>query len=98
MEDWEAYLPDPGHTRGRLTLYKQSLHVYWGMKRLLAKALEQVAMDMVELAQVAMKKEMQNLQVTLMMQDRKMDVILKYLQARGPGVKTEKEANLEAHN
>lgn len=28
MEDWEQYLPDPGHTRGRMSLYKQSLHVY----------------------------------------------------------------------
>lgn len=27
MADWETYLPDPGHTRGRMSLYKQSLHV-----------------------------------------------------------------------
>jgi len=51
MEDWEYLLPDPGNTRGRMTLYKQALHVYWVMKRLLAKAMEQVAMEMAELAQ-----------------------------------------------
>lgn len=28
MEDWEYLLLDPGNTRGRMTLYKQALHVY----------------------------------------------------------------------
>ena len=46
MEDWEYLLLDPGNTRGRMSLYKQALHVYWVMKRLLAKAMEQVAMEM----------------------------------------------------
>jgi len=32
MEDWEYLLPDPGNTRGHMSLYKQALHVYWVMK------------------------------------------------------------------
>jgi len=77
MEDWECLLPDPGYTRGRMSLYKQSLHVYWGMKRLLAKAMEQVAMEMAELSQGirTLKKELKNIQITLLMQDKKMDDI-----------------------
>lgn len=63
IEDWERFLPDPGHTRGRMSLYKHSLHVYWGMKRLLAKTMKQVAMEMVELAQgiPTLKRELRNL-------------------------------------
>lgn len=81
MEDWVYLLPDPGHTRGRMTLYKQSLHVYWVMKRLLAKAMEQVAMEMVELSQgiPTLKKELKNIQITLLMQDRRMDEIQQQL-------------------
>lgn len=40
MEDWGNLIPDLGNTRGRLSLYKQALHVYWVLKRLLAKAME----------------------------------------------------------
>ena len=40
MADWEFLLHDLGHTRGRMSLFKQSLHIYWVMKRLMAKALE----------------------------------------------------------
>lgn len=77
MEDWEYLLPDPGNTKGRMCLYKQALHVYWVMKRLLAKAMEQVAMEMAELAQGIpnLKREMNNLQITLMMQDDRLDEI-----------------------
>lgn len=66
MEDWEYLLPDPGNTRGRMTLYKQSLHIYWVMKRLFAKAMEQVAMEMAELSQGIpnLKKELTNIQIT----------------------------------
>lgn len=93
LDDWEQYLPDPGHTRGRMSLYKQSLHVYWGMKRLLAKAMEQVALEMAELIQgiPTMKKELKNIQIILMMQEKKMDDIVQLLQAGGLGVKLEKE-------
>lgn len=76
LEDWEYLLPDPGNTRGRMTLYKQTLHVYWIMKRLLAKAMEQVAMEMAELSQgIPNLKELRNIQITLFMQDKKMDEI-----------------------
>lgn len=34
-----------------MSLYEQALHVYWVIKRLLEKAMEQVAMEMAELAQ-----------------------------------------------
>lgn len=50
MEDWGNLIPDPGNTRGRMSLYKQALHVYWVLKRLRAKAMEQVAMEMIEMA------------------------------------------------
>lgn len=46
MEEWGDLISDPGNTKGRMTLYKKTLHVYWVLKRLLAKALEQVAGEM----------------------------------------------------
>jgi len=69
MKDWEYLLSDPGNTRGHMTLYKQTLHVYWIMKRLLAKEMEQVAMEMAELSQGIpnLKKELQNIQITMLM-------------------------------
>lgn len=75
MEDWVYLLLDPGNTRGRMTLYKQALHVYWFMKRLLAKPMEQVAMEMAELSQGIpnLKKELKNIQITLLMQDPQED-------------------------
>ena len=93
MEDWEYLFPDPGNTRGRMSLYKQSLHVYWVMKGLLAKAMEQVAMEMAELAQGIpnLKREMNNLQITLMMQDGKLDEIQQQLE------KLTQEAKEEEH-
>jgi len=93
MEDWEYILPDPGNTRGRMNLYKQALHVYWVMKRILAKAIEQVAMDMAELSQGIpnLKKELQNIQVTLIMQDKKLDEIQQQIKERNLGIKKEEE-------
>ena len=86
MEDWEYLLPDLGNTRGRMSLYKHALHVYWVMKRLLAKAMEQVAMEMAELAQGIpnLKKEINNLQITIMMQDGKLDEIQQQLKKLTP--------------
>lgn len=82
MEDWEYLLPDLGNTRGRMPLYKQALHVYWVMKRLLAKAMEQVAMEMAELSQGIsnLKRELNKLQITIMMQDGKLDEIQQQIQ------------------
>jgi len=93
MEDWEYLLPDPGNTRGRMTLYKQALHVYWVMKRLLAKAMEQVAMEMAELSQGIpnLKKELQNIQVTLIMQDKKLEELQQQIKESNPGIKKEEE-------
>lgn len=61
------------------------------MKRLLAKAMEQVAMEMEKLSQGIpnLKKELQNIQITLFMQDNKMDEIQQQLQASGSGIKKE---------
>lgn len=61
------------------------------MKRLLAKAMEQVAMEMAELAQGIpnMKKEMQNIQVTLIMQDNKLEEIKQLIRETNSGMKEE---------
>lgn len=100
MEDWEYLLPDPGNTCGRMTLYKQTLHVYWVMKRLLAKAMEQVAMEMAKLSQGIsnLKKELGNIQVTLFMHDKKMDEIQQQLKASGSGIKKETEQQAGTEN
>jgi len=93
MEDWEYLLPDPGNTRGRMTLYKQALHVYWVMKRLLPKAMEQVAMEMAKLSQgiLNLKKELNKLQITIMMQDDKLDEIQQQIQKITQKVKVEQQ-------
>lgn len=39
-KEWAEMVRDPRNTRGRLTLYRQSLHIYWALKCLLAKAME----------------------------------------------------------
>lgn len=77
MEEWGDIIPNPRNTRGRMTRYKQALHVYQVLKRLLGRALEQVAGKMAELAQDMpnMKKEMKNLQITMIMQDSKLEKI-----------------------
>ena len=49
-EEWAKMIRDPGNTQGRLTLYRQSLHIYWVLKRILAKVFEQVVKEMVEIA------------------------------------------------
>lgn len=63
MEEWSTLLLDPSNTRGRLTLYKQALHMYWVLKHLLAKVMEQVAIEMMEITheEPEMKKEVANL-------------------------------------
>lgn len=99
MEEWITLMLDPGHTRGRMTLYKQSLHLYWVMKRLMAKALEQVAMEMAKMAQGIpnLKKELKNIVITLLMQDKRLEDLQKQLKASGVLVKKEKtqQANPE---
>jgi len=91
-------MPDPGHTRGRMTLYKQSLHLYWVMKRLMAKSMEQVALEMVELSQgiPKLKKEMRNILITLLMQDKRLEDLQKQLEANGLVVRKEKKQHEDA--
>lgn len=93
MEDWENYIPDPGHTRGRMTLYKQSIHVYSGVKRLLAKAMEQVATEMAEMIQGSstLRKDLENIQQNQIILDKKMDRIIQWLQQSGLMMKQEKD-------
>lgn len=86
LEEWGDIVPDLGHTRGTMTLYRQALHVYWVMKHLLAKALEQVAGEMEEMAQGMpnIKKEMKSLQIIMIMQDSKLDEIQRSLMKLSP--------------
>jgi len=77
MEEWEYLVQDPGNTRGRMTLFKQFLHIYWVMKRLLEKALEQAAIEMAELAQGVpnLRRDLRIIQITLEMEDKKLEEI-----------------------
>lgn len=77
MEEWNTLLPDPGNTRGSLSLYKRTLHMYWVVKHLLAKAMEQVAEEMMEMVQgpLNLKREMNNLQFMIQKQDSRMEEI-----------------------
>jgi len=63
------------------------------MKRLLAKAMEQVAMEMAELSQGIpnLKKELQNIQITMIMQDKKLDEIQQQIEKINLGTKKEDE-------
>lgn len=76
-----------------MTLYKQSLHLYWVMKRLMAKAMEQIAMEMAELSQGIpnLKKELKNIVITLLMQDKRLEDLQQQLEASGVLVKKEKK-------
>lgn len=98
MEDWMHLMPDPGHTRGQMTLYKQSLHLYWVMKRLMAKAMEQIALEMVELSQGIpnLKKELKNILITLLMQDKRLEDLQQQLEANGLVIKKEQEQQEDA--
>lgn len=73
-EKWAAIVSDPGNTRGRQTLYRRSLHIYWVLKSLLAKALEQVAKEMAEIANGIpnVQKEMKNFQTIMINQNNKL--------------------------
>jgi len=81
MEELEFLLHDPGHTRGRMSLIKQSLHIYWVMKGLLAKAMEHVAKEMVELAlgDQTIRRELSYLRIAMTKQEEQLDVIQQML-------------------
>lgn len=67
------------------------------MKRLLAKSMEQVAMEMAELSQGIpnLREELRKIQVTLYMHDKKMDAIQEQLKDNSLGVKKEMEHQLD---
>ena len=83
MEDWELLVHNPGNTRGRMSLFKQSLHMYWVMKRLLAKALEQVASEMAEMTQGIpnLRRNLRVLQISMDMQGKQLEEIQQMLKA-----------------
>lgn len=91
MEEWRDLIRDLGNTRGIMTLYKQALHVYWVLKHLLAKAVDQVAGEMAKLPQgmPSMKKEMKNLQIIMIMQDSNLKVIQQQLKKLTPVARDE---------
>ena len=76
-KEWAAMVSDPGNTRGRQTLYRRSLHIYWILKSLLEKALEQVAKEMAEIANGMpnLQKEMKNFQAIMINQNNKLEEI-----------------------
>lgn len=98
MEDWEFLLPDSGNTRSRMTLFKQAIHVYWVMKQLLAKALEQAATEMVELAQGVpnLRRELRIMHITLEMQDKKLEEIQAMIKEGHLGANREADQQLAA--
>lgn len=58
-EEWKDLILDPGQTRGRLTQFKRTRFMYWSMKSILRKALEQISMNLVALAQDFSKYRME---------------------------------------
>ena len=66
----------------------------------MAKAMEQIALEMAELSQGIpnMKKELKNILITLLMQDKRLEDILQQLEANGLVVKKEKEQQEDAGN
>jgi len=80
-EEWAELIKDPGNTRGRMTLYRESLHIYWMLKCLLAKAMEQVATEMTEIANRVpnLQKEMKNFQTIMIKQNDKLEEMTQVL-------------------
>jgi len=46
-EDWRVLVPVPGHTCDRIKQFKHTLFLYWSMKGIMGKALEQISLNMV---------------------------------------------------
>lgn len=81
MEEWRGMVSDSGNTRGRMSQYKQILHLYWLMKGLLCKAVEQVSMGMALITRDMSdyKKDLQTIQFQLCKQDMGLDRIERYI-------------------
>lgn len=81
MKAWHEVIPDPRNTRGRLTLFKKTLYLYWIMKSLMGKAMEQPSMGM-EMTLQDMpnyKKNLQAIQFQLCKQDIRLDRIQRHI-------------------
>lgn len=74
-EEWVETIRDPGNTWRRLTLYRKSLHIYWVLKCLVEKALEQVEKEMAEITNGMpnSQKEMKNFQVIMIKHNNKLE-------------------------
>lgn len=46
VEYWQGILLDPGNIWGCITQFKQTLFLYWSMKSILVKFLEQISVGM----------------------------------------------------
>ena len=46
MDEWKTVIPGTGHTCGRSSQYKEEIHLFWMMKNIPLKALEQFPSDM----------------------------------------------------
>lgn len=46
MENWRTLIPNPGNTCGRISQFKKTLYLYWLMKSLLGKAMEEISVGM----------------------------------------------------
>jgi len=68
------------------------------MKRLMAKSMEHIALEMVELSQGIpnVKKEMRNILITLLMQVKRLEDLQKQLEANGLVVRKEKKQHEDA--
>ena len=42
VEEWENLITDPGNTRGWLTMFKQTIHLYWLMKCIIVKVITEI--------------------------------------------------------
>lgn len=46
MDNWRTLVSDAGNTHGRITQFKQTMYLYWLMKSLVGKAMEQISVGM----------------------------------------------------
>ena len=46
MENLRTLILNPGNTCGRISQFKKTLYLYWLMKSLLGKAMEQISVGM----------------------------------------------------
>ena len=81
MDEWQAVAPDPGHTRRRVTQSKQTVRLFWMMKSILAKTLEQFPYDMYATpwGHLDFTKELQKIQFQLQQQSGQLSRIEQHI-------------------